>query len=297
MTDQEGRQVAGVGVTQSAGGAVVDGDEEGGEAVVAGVAHEMVVQAGDQFGGAEMLGAGSENLAAQRGLQAGHEQGGGNSLSGDVRNRNGDVRGTELNEIVVIAADGARGFADGFDFDTGNVRDLLRKKLILDFAGDGELALEALALLLFFDEVGDGPRHFIERIAEDAELIAMLDVDTMGEVSGADELRGVIEVGNGGGDERGDFDQQKKYAESEEEQKIGIAQFAEGGEDAGVQAGRTGVEDGQDRPGGFDAAVVAEIGGVKPGDDFDRGVQPKHGALQTASTRHDGLGEHVLAAS
>src|SRR5882724_2525052 len=57
VANEERRQVAGVGVTQSARGAIVDRDKKRSEAVIAGVDDEMSVQAGYEFGRAEMLGA------------------------------------------------------------------------------------------------------------------------------------------------------------------------------------------------------------------------------------------------
>src|SRR4029077_12268447 len=119
---KERGKVTGVGVPQIARGAVVHGNEERGEAVVTGVAHQMFVQTRDQLRSAQSFAAGNEHLAAQRRLQTGHQQRGGNSFSGNVGNRDGQVRWSELDEIVVVAADFARRFADGFKFRPRNVR-------------------------------------------------------------------------------------------------------------------------------------------------------------------------------
>src|SRR6266436_8369375 len=119
--------MAGVGVAQVARGAVVDGDEESSEAVVAGVAHQMLVEAGDKLGGAHGFASGNKHLAAKRRLQAGHQESGGNSLAGNIGDGDGQMSRAELDEIVIVAADGARSFADGLDFDAGDFWQISRK--------------------------------------------------------------------------------------------------------------------------------------------------------------------------
>src|SRR6266481_4760778 len=120
LGNKKRRKMAGVGVAQIAGSAVVDGDEERGEAVVAGVTHQMFVEARDELGGAHGFASGHQYLAAQGGLQASHQERGGNSFAGNIGDGNGEVGGTELNKVIVIAADGAGGLADGFDLDAGD---------------------------------------------------------------------------------------------------------------------------------------------------------------------------------
>src|SRR4029077_16942623 len=113
------------------------------------------------------------------GLQAGHQGRGGNSFAGNISDGDGQMRGGELNEIVVVAAVGARSFADGFDFDGGDFWQSPGKKLVLHFACDGNFVFQALALFLLFDEIADGTGHEIERLTENAELIAALDAHTV----------------------------------------------------------------------------------------------------------------------
>src|ERR1700719_2052049 len=102
--------MAGVGVTQVARGAVVHGDEESGEAIVASIAHKMLVEPRDKLGGAHVFAAVYEHLAAQRGLQAGHQERRRNSFAGNISDSDSQVRGAELNEVVVVAADRSRSF-------------------------------------------------------------------------------------------------------------------------------------------------------------------------------------------
>src|SRR5262249_23370965 len=51
MANQKRREVSSVGVAQRSGRAVIDGDEEGGEPVVSGIADKMPVEPGNQLGG------------------------------------------------------------------------------------------------------------------------------------------------------------------------------------------------------------------------------------------------------
>src|SRR4029077_8810486 len=175
LTDQKRGKMTGVGIAQIAGGAVVNGDEEGGEAIVAGIAHQMFVEAGNELGGAHVFAAVHEHLATQRGLQASHQERGRNSLAGNIGNGNGHVGGAELDEIVVVTADFARRFANGFDLDAGHLRQDSREELVLNFARDGNFVFEALALLLLLNQGADRTDHVVEGFAEDAELIAAFD--------------------------------------------------------------------------------------------------------------------------
>src|SRR5271154_985503 len=154
--------MASIAVTERACGAVIDGDKKCGETIVAGVAHKVLVEARDQFGCAKRFAAGREHLAAQSGLETGHEERGGNSLAGDICDGNGYLRGAQLNKIVVIPADGARGLTDGFDFYPGNRGDLPGEKLILHFPGDGDFIFEALTTGFFVNQIADGTGHLVE---------------------------------------------------------------------------------------------------------------------------------------
>src|SRR5258707_2159173 len=155
LTNEERWKMAGIGVAQSARGAVVDGDEEGGKAIVGGIADEMLVEARNELSGAHSFASGDEHLAAQRRLQAGHQQRGGDSLARNVGNGDGQVRWAKLNQIVIVAANLARCFANRFDLHAGNLRQGSWKQLVLHFARDGDFVFEALALLLLLDERAD----------------------------------------------------------------------------------------------------------------------------------------------
>src|ERR1700683_3797494 len=207
-------------------------------------------------------------MAAKRGLDAGHEQRGGNSLAGNVGEGDTASIGAEGNEIVVVAGDGACGAADGGELQAFDLRDGLGEKLGLNFASDGDFVFEALALALLFEEAGDGGGHFVERIAEDAQLIALGDPDAVREVSATDELSGVVEIADGGGDPVGEDDagdQSAKFNEDEgdsrgfEDESEEGAKFADGSEEALIEARGAHGESGEDGLlfgiglGGFDA--------------------------------------------
>src|SRR6266850_5515991 len=100
--------------------------------------------------------------------------------------------GAELNKIIVITADGARGFAYRFNFDAGHLWQSSRKELVLNFTCDRNFVFQPLALLLLFDQATDGASHQIERFAEHAQLIATLDTHAMRQVAGLHILRRTV---------------------------------------------------------------------------------------------------------
>src|SRR2546422_7888425 len=74
-------EMAAIGVTQAAGGVVVFGEKEGGERAVGSVVAEKLVHGTQEaLGLIESDGA----LAAQIGLEIGHQESGGDSFSGNV---------------------------------------------------------------------------------------------------------------------------------------------------------------------------------------------------------------------
>src|SRR5260370_38966812 len=103
------------------------------------------------------------------------------------------MRRAELNEVVVIAANGARSFAYSLYFDAGHLWQGSGKELVLHFARDRNFVFQALALLLLFDQAADRAGHQVEGFAEHAELIATLDTHAMRQVACLDILRRAIE--------------------------------------------------------------------------------------------------------
>ena len=165
-------------------------------------------------------------VGAERGLQAGHQKRGGNSFAADVGESDAEARGAEANEIVVVAADGAGGPTDRRKLQAGQLRQSAGEQLFLDFASDGELVFKALALALFGDELGDGCGHFVERFAERAELIVLVDADAMREITATDAEGGVVEIAdsardgareNDAGGERENFEHEENHAGEDEQ--------------------------------------------------------------------------------
>src|SRR5437016_1163129 len=81
---------------------------------------------------------------------------------------------TELNEVVVVSADGARGLADGFDFDPRDGWQGAGKKLVLYFACDRNLIFQPLPLVFYLDELADGGSHGVEGLCQFTKLVALL---------------------------------------------------------------------------------------------------------------------------
>src|SRR5258708_39530029 len=107
------------------------------------------------FDHTELLADCHEKLAAERRMQAGHQKRGRNSLPRYIGDGDGDMRGAELNEVIVIAADRTRGLANGLNLDTRSRWQSAREKLVLHFASDGNFILQASALVFHFDELAN----------------------------------------------------------------------------------------------------------------------------------------------
>ncbi len=173
--EEQAGEVSAVGVLQAAFHVAVFGEEHGGVGAVDGVVVEGFVDAAQKQ---LRLLAGHGELAAEVGLEVGHEQSGGDAFAGDVADEEAEAVGAEGEEIVVVAADVA-----GLDADAGVVEGLergrgLREEPRLDFAGDLQLLFETA---LGFDALGGGAAlvfdeaaHFVG--AEELEGIA-IDVD------------------------------------------------------------------------------------------------------------------------
>src|SRR6267154_972372 len=102
------------------------------------------------------------------------------------------MRRAELNEVVVIAANGARSFAYSFNFDAGHLWQSSGKELVLHFARDRNFVFQTLTLLLLFDQAADRAGNQVEGFAEHAKLIATLDSHAMRQVASLHILRRAI---------------------------------------------------------------------------------------------------------
>ena len=171
--DECGRMAA-IDVAEAAGRDVVIGEEERGEGAVGRVlGEELIDGAQEALGLVERDGA----LAAEIGLQIGHEQSGGDAFAGNVADDEAEAIGAEVEEIVIVAADGARGKAVAGIVERADGRTELREEAALDFVGDFEFLGGAAfgfefgggGAALGFEGVGD----FVE--ADEGEGVAVDD--------------------------------------------------------------------------------------------------------------------------
>ena len=135
-------------------------------------------------------------VASQRCLQARHQQRGGYPLATDICKRDAQARGSERYEIIVVAAHGASGPANRCELKPRQLRERMWKELLLNLARDGEFVFQALALLLFLNKFRDRRRHFVERFAQSAKLVVLMNADAVAEVAAADSQRGIVQVAN-----------------------------------------------------------------------------------------------------
>jgi len=102
VAEEQGGEMTAIGVTQAARGVVVFGEEEGGEGAVGSVVTEELVHGAQEA--LELIECDGA-LAAEIGLQIGHQESGGDAFSGDVADDEGETAAAETQEVVVIAAD------------------------------------------------------------------------------------------------------------------------------------------------------------------------------------------------
>ncbi len=112
---------------------VVIGEEEGGEGAVGSVLGEELID-----GPEEALGLvdGDRALAAEIGLQIGHEKRGGDALAGNVTDDQAETVGAEIKKVIIVASDGACREAVTRVVEPADRRVNLRKKAALDFVSD-----------------------------------------------------------------------------------------------------------------------------------------------------------------
>ena len=169
--DERGRMAA-IDVAETAGGGVVIGQEERGEGTVRSVLREELVDDTKNIFQAVLR---DGALAAEVGLEVGHEESGGDALAGNVSDDEAEAAGAEVEKVVIVAADGARGIAVTAIVERGNWGANLREKAALDFAGDFEFLGGTAVELEFgcggaalgFEGVGD----FVE--ADEEESVAV----------------------------------------------------------------------------------------------------------------------------
>ena len=158
--ENECGQMAAIDETQAAGSDVVIGEEKRGEGAVGSVLREELINSLEEaLGMIKRDGA----LAAEIGLEIGHEKGGGDAFTGNVTDNQTETVGAEIEEVVIIAADSAGGIAVTRVVQPVNRRPDLRKKAALNFIGDFEFLGDAAFRFEFcrsgaalgFEGVGD----------------------------------------------------------------------------------------------------------------------------------------------
>ncbi len=135
LADDERGGMSAIDVADKAARDVVIGEEERGESAVGRVLGKELIDCAQE---ALRLIERNSALAAEIGLQIGHQERGGDAFAGNVADNEAEPAGAEIEEIVIIAADGARGKAVAGVIERGNRRTDLRKKAALDFVGNFE---------------------------------------------------------------------------------------------------------------------------------------------------------------
>src|SRR5467141_252709 len=161
--EQKSGEMAAIGITQAACRVVVFAEEKGGEGAVGSVvAKELVHGAQEALRLIQSDGA----LAAEIGLQIGHQESGGDSFSGNVADDEAEPLLAEIQEVVIIAADFESLDADSRVFQGLERRECLREEPGLHLFGNFEFLDGAAFGFLFVSEgaalLFDGVGHFVE---------------------------------------------------------------------------------------------------------------------------------------
>ena len=155
--------MAAVDVAEAAAGDVVVGEEERGEGAVGSVLREELIDGAEE---ALRLVERDSALAAEIGLQIGHEESGGDAFAGNVTDDQAEAVGAEVEKVVIVAADGACGKAAAAIVEGVDGRTELGEKAALDFIGDFKF-LDGPAFDLEF--CGGGAALGFERVGDFVE--------------------------------------------------------------------------------------------------------------------------------
>ncbi len=178
--DENGWIVACVTVGSGAGLGVENAGEESNEAVAGAIGGDGAVEAGDAVG--EIAGLVEDDLDAS--LEAGHEEGGGHALAGDVGYDEGNAAIGVGDEIVVIAADSAAGGVVAGQIEASDPGSGGGEEAPLDFGGLGHfLGQEALGGFDFGEAgVFDADGGDVGHDGEEAEILLGEFVNEVGTV-------------------------------------------------------------------------------------------------------------------
>jgi len=126
-------RMAAIDVAQAAGRNVVIGEEEGGESTVRRVLGEELINGAEE---ALRLVKRDGALAAEIGLEIGHEESSSDAFAGNVGDDQAEAAGAEVKKVVIVATDDPCWKAVAEIVESVDRRANLRKKTALDFVGD-----------------------------------------------------------------------------------------------------------------------------------------------------------------
>src|SRR5215471_8141166 len=132
---------------------------------------KVVVENGQDRRRRYYLGTAIFQLRSQCRLNMRHQERSGNSLSGNVADRQSGRRRAKRNKVIVVAADGAGGLAPAPQLKRFDLWKFFWKQLRLHITGNLEFILEPFLFLDLIDQILDASGHRIKRAAELAQLV------------------------------------------------------------------------------------------------------------------------------
>ena len=210
-----GIEMAGVRVTDRAALEIENRECKRHEGAALGRAEDEIVEAMEErrFFGA---------LLDERGdgrLNHRHDQAGRQTMSGDVADSHGQSRLVDVEDVVVIAADGRSRLEVSRERHAAELRPFLRQKVALDGCCDLDLALQPFVLGDIHQQRGDRLRHAVERLRHLAELVPRFHGDAIGEVAPLDRFRSFFDPVHGARDRENQHGREEDCQRVKDEQQ------------------------------------------------------------------------------
>src|SRR5580692_3956865 len=192
---------------------------------------------------------------AHGGVDGRHEQCGRDSFAADIANGQDQAIRIQREEIVVVAAYGARRAEEPVNFERRQLNAFPRKQLCLDFLGDDQLVFQPLFLFLLFDQLFQRSSHRVKRVGQSCDLVVGLHRNAVAEVAAIDELSAFVKLcyssGHRAGQARADydcdnFDQAEDNGHDQESPFDGGRDVSQGIKEAIVEFGHTRLDGDQD---------------------------------------------------
>src|SRR5580704_14347277 len=192
---------------------------------------------------------------AHGGVDGRHQQRGRDSFAADIADSQDQPIRVQGEEIVVVAAYGARRAEEPVNFERRELNACTGKQLCLDFLSDDQLVFQSLFVLLFFDQLFQRSSHRVKRVCQSGDLVVGPHRNAMAEVAAIDKLGAFVKLGYRSGHSAGqaradydcdNFDQPEDHSHDQESPFDGGRDVSQRIKEAVVEFGHTRLYGDQD---------------------------------------------------